>query len=373
MRCIFPLIFLSLSSGICFAQADRAPQRKVSITTELPSYKEHKANLMADGKKDTFFWIPRGVKKGETITLSTNLPLPTGKTLIVRDGKPDGKDRFSGAVLEGSLDGRNWKILGEHRGGLLTAKLPRPLKHLRLRASRDVPHWIAIREIEMTDKASPVRVVRSKVSHKGKTYPLSIASNLEGFADLTPRFEEMAKLYFVIWPKLVDMLGSPPAETHLDVDIQYRKDMDHPAHASGKTITISAAHLRRDPEDTRGVFVHELTHVIQRYPSYQPSWFIEGSADYTRFKLSTTDRWAQRCRRHVNHQKPFGHYWSSAAFLLYLEETYKKPVTRVVSQSIRAKTYNEAIWKQLTGKNLQQLAEDYKVSKWKPAQPTAEK
>lgn len=335
------------------------------IQHTLPAYQDHHAKLLLDGKADTYFWTARGIKKDETIALQLTRPVPKAHTLIVHDGKPDGKDTFSGAVIEGSLDGKDWKVIGTRRAGILAATMPRPLKHIRLRATRNTGHWVAIRELEITDKKLPLRISRQKIKHQGKTLSLSLACNLDGFADLEPRFESMSSLYFEIWPKLVDMLGSPIDATHRDVNVVFREKMGHPAHASGNTITISANHLRRDPADTTGVFIHELTHVIQRHRG--PGWFIEGVADYTRFKLKNDDRWGQRCRRHIPYNKPFGQYWSSAAFLLYLEDTYKKPIVRTVSMAMRAKKYDESLWQKLTGKKLEELAADYKTSGWKPA------
>ncbi|BDS08591.1 hypothetical protein NT6N_36310 [Oceaniferula spumae] len=208
---------------------------------------------------------------------------------------------------------------------------------------------------------------KKSITYQEKPYALSLSAQLTGFETLAPRFDEMASIYFDVWPKLITMLGAPAEHTHRDVVIRFEKKMDHPAHASGNVITISAEHLERDPADTKGVFVHELTHVIQRYPVGQPSWFIEGAADYTRFKLHTTDRWAKWNRTHVDHSKPFGHYWHSAAFLLYLDETYQKPVMQTVSKALRSNKYQETIWKEITGKTLEQLAADYKSSGWKPA------
>lgn len=212
--------------------------------------------------------------------------------------------------------------------------------------------------------AAPHRT-QATVTSGDQKIAISLTGNLENFADLKPRFDKMAKIYSDVWPKLVHMLGSPIDASHRDVVIIFEPKMDHPAHASGNRITISAEHLRRDPADTEGVFIHELTHVIQRYSG--PGWLVEGVADYTRFKLKSDDAWGKRCRGHIAYDKPFGAYWNSAAFLLYLEDTYKKPVVRTVSVAMRAGKFNDAVWKNLTGKTLQELALDYKSSGWKPA------
>lgn len=219
-------------------------------------------------------------------------------------------------------------------------------------------------QVLMVSDRVPVKINKGYARYKGKRVPIKLVGHLDGYEDLDARFDEMAKLYFKIWPQLVEMLGSPVEETHREVNIKFEKKMDHPAHASGNTIVISAEHLRNDPSDTIGVFIHELTHIIQSHPG--PGWFIEGVADYTRFKLKNNDNWGKRCRKHIDYNNPFGRYWSSTAFLMYLEDTYKKPIVRPVSIAMRAKTYDEKIWKKLTGKPLKELAVDYKTSGWRP-------
>ena len=350
------LVIFSLSSMSPAKQSD-------DIRTTIPHDPRHHPGLITDGKPDTWFRSSRGIKKEETITFRLAAVVSKGKTVIVRDGNTNGKEQFKGAVLEGSLDGTSWKILARHRADTLCATLTRPLRHLRLRATRNIGHQVTIREIQTVD-VSPLLTNSNTIELDGKRIPLSLTVDTEQFQDLKPRFMQMSEVYFDAWPKLVKMLGSPRDETHRDVNIVFRAKMKHPAHALGDTITVSASHLRRDPADTVGVFIHELTHVIQRYRG--PSWFVEGVADYTRYKLHGNDAWAKRCRRHIPYNRPFGHYWASAAFLLYLEDTYKKPIVRTVSMAMRNKKYNEALWKQITGKALTELAADYKTSGWKP-------
>jgi len=356
------IIFLGILSAGSLAAAN--PSSEGAVTTNLPHYNNHLPELMLDGKPETFFWTSRPVKGGETIQMTFKNALPARQILHIRDGNLDGKDHFIGAVIEGSLDGKSWEEIGKRRTGLLIATIPRAMKYIRLRATRNTGGWVAIREVQLL-KTSPLHTHRSTIAVNGKKIPITLTANLEHFADLQPRFEKMAKIYSDVWPKLVEMLGSPIDATHRDVEIMFEAKMDHPAHASGNKITISAEHLRRDPADTEGVFIHELTHVIQRYRG--PGWLVEGVADYTRYKLKNDDAWGKRCRQHIAYDKPFGAYWRSTAFLLYLEDTYKKPIVRDVSVAMRAGRFNEAMWKTLTGKTLQELAADYKISGWKPA------
>ena len=99
---------------------------------------------------------------------------------------------------------------------------------------------------------------------------------------------------------------------------------------------------------------------------YQPSWFVEGSADYIRYRQFPDRAWAKSARARMNNSKPLGHYWNSACFLLWMEDTYKKPITATVSVALQQKKYKETLFKELTGKSLEQLIELYKKSEYRP-------
>ncbi|NWK57159.1 hypothetical protein HW115_16170 [Verrucomicrobiaceae bacterium N1E253] len=360
MRYLIPIITLIP------ALATASPIGKAKISSNLPAKDGHALELITDGKLDTYYQTKGKTKPGDWIQLSFPEALPTGKNLRVHTGISGSEDFFNGAVLEASSDGNSWKKIAVERAALIDSKIPANTTHLRLLATEANGHHIAVREIEFTDAASPVLIQKGTATLEGKTFQLSLATNLEGNEDLKPRFDEMAALYFDLWPQLVSILGSPLDDTYVDVDIHYRASMKYPAYADKSYIVISADHLRKNKADTIGVFVHELTHVIQHYPNYKPHWFIEGVADYTRYKLNPVeDNWKKRHRANIDLNKPLGAYWSSAAFLLYLEETYKKEIVKPVSIEVRNGTYTDDIWKKITGKELKQLTEEYKNSGWK--------
>ena len=353
---------LTLATIIPALQA--ASMNEAQITTTYPTKEKHPLALITDGKLDTYFQTTGDSKSGDTIQLSFPTPLPAGKTIRVHTGSVPSDDFLSKITLESSPDQQNWTAITTQRGSVLSATIPENTNHIRLRATADSSKKLAVREIKITTAPSPVLIQKGKASYQGKTYNLTIAANLQGHLDLKPRFKEMATLYFKVWPKLVSMMDSPIDDTFRDVDIYFKANIPYPAYANQNHIVISADHLQKNKEDTIGVFIHELTHVIQHYPTYNPSWFVEGSADYTRYKLNPSDAWATRHAANINHDKPLGHYWDTAAFLFYLEDTYNKEIMKPVSIAVRNNTYQETIWKDLTGKGLNQLTEDYKVSNW---------
>ncbi|BDS06604.1 hypothetical protein NT6N_16440 [Oceaniferula spumae] len=345
-----------------------------TITSKEQSVKKHPLSMITDGKPETFYWSGCKLKQGDTINLVFNTPLPLGKTLKIYSGlglkdKEDG-DHLQDAVLDVSEDqGKTWREIKAFHAGKLELKTHGSAAHYRIRVTKHTTHWVAIRHISVSNSPLTQHTISGTTSFRGKKVPLTITTDFEGFDDLKPRFQEMAKLYFEVWPKLVTWLGVPGDEVPHDIDVFLVKTLSHPAHAANHTMTISAKHLRSHPKDTEGVFVHELAHIIQQYPKYEPSWFVEGSADYVRYRQYPDRHWANTQRKHMNNDKPFGHYWNSACFLLWMEDRFKKPIVAQVSRAIYNGKYDDRLFHQLTGVPLKTLAQQYKHSKYRPTKP----
>ncbi len=54
------------------------------------------------------------------------------------------------------------------------------------------------------------------------------------------------------------------------------------AGAVGDEIKVNAQYARNHRTELR-LIVHELTHIVQRYPGDPPMWLLEGIADYVRY------------------------------------------------------------------------------------------
>jgi len=343
-----------------------------TITSTEEKVKPHPLALMADGDLATYFWSGNELKKGDTISVTFKDAVPVGKRVKVTTGfgvknEEDG-DHLQDGVLEASRDlGKSWSVISTFHSGRAEAKVAFAARHFRVRVTKAVDHWVAFREIEVSDAPLTQVTVRNTATLNGKSIGLSVTTELEGMEALRPRFKEMAALYFSVWPKLVTWLGVPVDEIPRDIDIIFAKTLLHPAHAGNHTMTMDSRHLQNHPKDTEGVFVHELGHLVQHYSTYEPSWFVEGSADYVRFRQYPDRKWAQGHRKRMTNKKPFGFYWDSASFLLWLEDTYKKPIVAPVSRAIYDKKYNDSIFKTLTGESLKDLGEKYQASGYRPS------
>lgn len=168
---------------------------------------------------------------------------------------------------------------------------------------------------------------------------------------------DKAKAIVEKWhPIISDLLKSdgftPPGE----VKLVFKKDMKGVAGTSKATISIAAEWVRAHPDDF-GMVVHELTHVIQAYPRYDPVWLVEGIADYVRYfhfepkaKLSGIDPAKTSYR---------DGYGTGAIFLAWIERTHDKAIVRKLNASLRRSEYKYDFFRQHTSKSLDRLWADF--------------
>ncbi|HEX5271264.1 MAG TPA: basic secretory protein-like protein [Gemmataceae bacterium] len=193
-----------------------------------------------------------------------------------------------------------------------------------------------------------------------KPKPVEVTVDVSEVPDLK-EWGEKAKELVVKWhPKIADMLKSDGFTPPSAVKVVFKKDMDGVAYTSGKTITISAAWVKKHPDDY-GMVVHELTHVVQSYrrAGRGNGWLVEGIADYVRFfqyepgKLGTIN--ARRARYD-------GSYRVTAAFLAYVTEKHDKDIVGKLNAALREGTYKDELFKERTGKTVKELDEEWRAS-----------
>ena len=94
------------------------------------------------------------------------------------------------------------------------------------------------------------------------------------------------------YPKINDILYDPDhALPYPLLFVIFEPSQGGLAYTTGNQLHISSALIRKMPDDYRGMFVHELTHVVQHYGQYraEESWIVEGIADYVRHKYYEKD------------------------------------------------------------------------------------
>jgi hypothetical protein len=170
------------------------------------------------------------------------------------------------------------------------------------------------------------------------------------------------------YPKVCAILGVDDSKRGtLDKVTIFIEPMEGVAYANGKDLHISAAWVRSRPNDY-GMVIHELTHLVQRYPSYKAGWLVEGIADYVRngyfepaIPLPT-----------LNFEKAnyTDAYKTTATFLIWLDKNGQKDIVPKLSAALVANTYSDATWKELTGKDVTTLWQEFAKATGTP-KPTA--
>jgi len=130
------------------------------------------------------------------------------------------------------------------------------------------------------------------------------------------------------------------------------------AATSGTTVHFSADHLRRNPKDI-DVATHEIMHLVQAYPDANPWWLTEGIADYARHKYGLDNKSAGwELPNYATGQSYTNSYAVTARFLVWLEK--KTPgIVKNLDLAMRSGTYKIEIWKDQTGKSLDELWSEY--------------
>lgn len=158
------------------------------------------------------------------------------------------------------------------------------------------------------------------------------------------------------YPRIAERLASegytPPAK----VSLVAKKDLKIPGAASGARIEVGAAWIRKHPDDV-GMVVHELVHVVQRYPSYEPGWLTEGIADWLRYYVFEPEKPKRKIDRTKASYKDA--YATTAAFLDWIQRTHDKDAVRKLNAAMRATAYRPELWREMTGKDLDPLWADF--------------
>lgn len=171
--------------------------------------------------------------------------------------------------------------------------------------------------------------------------------------DVLSQFAKQADATAKDWyPRIIELLGvtapKHPRKITLVMDFNYKGV----AATSGTRIAMSPDWIRKHPDDL-GMVVHELTHVVQGYPKYDPVWLVEGIADWVRwFNFEPKDK-----RPHPNPDKATARdsYRTTAAFLDWTANKYDKDLVKKLDTALRTDTYKESLWHDLTGKTLDDL------------------
>jgi len=165
------------------------------------------------------------------------------------------------------------------------------------------------------------------------------------------------------YPIIARMLASPGFRAPRHVTIVIRPEMPFPAATTGTRIDCNGAWMKANLEgEAIGAIIHELVHVVQRYGRVaignpNPLWLSEGLADYIRW--FNYEPAALRPVPDPARARYTEGYRTTAAFLNYLVQSHDKDLIAKLNEAMRTGRYHDGIWKERTGKTLDELWAEY--------------
>ncbi len=168
--------------------------------------------------------------------------------------------------------------------------------------------------------------------------------------------KNLIETYFEVYPKLVSMFNDKATHNVVFVtDTAY----NGVAEASGNRILFSTKYMNKMPFDV-DVVTHEGMHIVQGYGySYGRDlvWLTEGIADFIRYKYGVDNvgsKWFLPNFK-AKEQGYKDSYRTTARFFEWIDQKVKPGMIVQIDKELRNGTFKESIWKDMTGKTLDEL------------------
>lgn len=342
----FFFVMLSFVSGTPRHENDS--RVTATIETTLATASDQVRQLAFDGDPSTSFVSDGNPKEGDHFTLRFDNPVKL-RSLTVTTGRADGGDFLEQGLIELSTDGKSFeRMAGFASGAAQITSVDRSTHAVRIAASADSSHPVAIREL-IIDSEPPVAVF---------LYPVEFVVDTSDAPEMKEWIDNAAAACQRAYPMINEELKADGYKAPRLITMTLKNDYQGVAEVSENRIVGSVQFFKDHPDDI-GAMIHETVHVVQSYRGRRnPGWLVEGVADYVRFfkyepgNLGTID--VQRA--HYN-----GSYRVSAAFLAFIVERYDKEIVRKLNQLMRAGEYCDEAFKELTGKNVDELDEEWRA------------
>ena len=302
-----------------------------------------------DGDPQTFY-ASTGKPTGSD-HFSLVLEKPVGvKSIEVATGRADGSDRLMGGLLEFSADGKEFQEVAKFQDGVARFEAKdRAVQAIRISPGPEQVNPLVIREITL-GSIEPVATFK---------YPVEYTIDVADAPEMKEWAEEVAKLCEVWYPRINDFLKSDGYKPPTQVSLSLKANYTGVAEAGGNRIKGSVKFFKEHPDDL-GAMIHETCHVVQRYRGRRnPGWLVEGVADYFRFFIYEPGKAGPVNPRRAHYN---GSYRTTATFLAYVSEKYDKELVSKLNVLMREGRYKEEEFKNLTGKTVQELDEEWLAS-----------
>jgi hypothetical protein len=301
-----------------------------------------------DGDPDTTFASDGKPGKDDHFTLTFDRPV-TLKAVAVTTGRAKGGDALGTGVLQVSADGKTFADVAKFATGTAKAEPKKEVKAVRVVPGADTTHPLVIREISV-ESDPPVVLFK---------YPVEFVLDVADAPEMREWAEKVAGVCEREYRMINEELRTDGYKPATVIIMALKSDYKGVAATGGNRITGSVKFFKDHPDDV-GAVVHETVHVVQRYRTRNnPGWLVEGVADYVRFFKYEPGKIG---RLNVDRAKYDGSYRVTAAFLNAVSEKYDKELVRKLNKAMREGEYKEDLWKEITGKPLKELGEEWKAS-----------
>jgi Peptidase of plants and bacteria len=319
-----------------------------TVETTLTTLDGQIRQFALDGDAATYFASEKGPSAEDHFTIVLD-ELVSVKSIEAVTGRPDGERQVVGGTLEVSPDGRTFQKLtsfadGKARGGPVQGAV----RAIRIKpGASDSP--IAIRELSIASDP-PLSVFK---------YPVEFVVSTADAPELKEWAEKAARACERAYPMINAELASDGFQPPHVIRLTLSKDYRGVAGTSRDRIVGSVEYFRKHPDDV-GAMVHETVHVVQAYRRRNnPSWLVEGVADYVRFFKYEPGKLGRINSRTAHYNNS---YRVSAAFLAYLVEKYDKEIVRKLNAAMREGRYDDNLIQRLTGKPQGELDDEWRAT-----------
>lgn len=337
----------------------------VRIETTLTTSQTNRPALAFDTRRDTFFRSGRGADEKDHFT-AWFTPALELKRVEVLTGAGEGTGKLAAGVLEVSADGRTFQEAARFTDGLARAELAGgAVQALRIRPG---PAEARPGSRPGRGRGDGARLILREVVLDPPPASLAVTQAMCILADTADAPElgawgAHAKALCELWyPRIVALLPSDGFEPHLSTRLLFITNMSGVANTSrGSDIRISSNYVKRNTNDW-GMIIHELTHVVQSYPSpkpgfTKPGWLVEGIADQVRLFVFEPE--ARRPRINPDRAKYTDAYKTTAEFLNWVQTRHDQELVKKFSAALRQGEFEDGLWKKSTGKTVDELWQDF--------------
>lgn len=334
------LLAIALAAVPLVAQPAPPPRLVVRAVAEssLPTAGTRIRQFAFDGDPATHFATDGDAKATDHLTLTFDRPV-TLYAVSVLTGRSG--ESAPPSVIEVSADGKTFAAA--QPTGESTARA------VRVRPAADHKGPLVVREF----------TIRSEPQVVPFRYPIEFVLDVSDAPEMKPWGEKVIRACEREYPDICTFLASDGYTPPTQLRMTLKNDYAGVAAAGGGRITGSVKYFKSRPDDV-GAMVHETVHCVQQYKGRgNPGWLVEGIADYYRFWRYEPGKAGRLIPEKAQYNAS---YRTTAAFLAYVTDRYDRQAVPKLNAMCREGRYTPAAWRTLTGKDIEELNQEWRAS-----------